>query len=555
MDAASPMEPFGPTECSDELGAIFDAIAQATVNDVPKFTPDISRRLAREIICRTYAGAIYELCHLAHIADQAFGAQGLEALVWGHGPARAAEFREQFAGAMSGAMSGAGRCQTLTMDNNGIRISYPDGDFTTSFGRMAYLSAVMEFLVSAIGYADLDDALRGQVPRPVTMASLSQAASAITRKVYRFLKPHLAPVHAQRKFRFLMSFLENRHGAGVGPEHLDDGGVFDFWIYASTSAETNVDFRTFKTVFLAFIQMRDALAAARDRCAIKAPIPLGQDREAGEVDPAEVETALVQIDARRAPFEQLRTPPASAVKFLNKRETAAIEMIVEAGEAALAMPLSVMRAQVFGAVQARITQSLRNRALPPPTAPTPASNHPMPSYRDYAQSLDDTKSHLELILLASFHILASERHASAITVFLGLRPEIDLRPLAPLFRDDHSEKGNVITLTGAEVGECFLANLAAEPERHPTLAAFLADAKTAVGRIARRGFRKSADNRGRIEGFAVAIDALLAIRKQTDRFRDRLRRVGIEGEGWDRQHRTDHKLFFAQFRTLYGDFQ
>lgn len=555
MDAASPMEPFGPTECSDELGAIFDAIAQATVNGAPKFTPDVTRRLAREIICRTYAGAIYELCHLAHIADQVFGPQGLEALFWGHGPARAAEFKQQFEIAMSGAMSGAGGCQNLTMDKNGIRIGYPDGDFTATFGRMAYLSAVMEFLVSAIGYADLDDALRGETTRPVTMASLSRAASAITRKVYGFLKPHLASVHAQRKFRFLISFLENRHGDGVGPEHLDDEAVFDFWIYASTSAETNVDFRTFKTVFLAFIQMRDALAAARDRAAMKATVPLGPDREAGEIDPAEVETALVQIEARRAPLDQLRTPPASAVKFLNKRETAAIEMIVEAGEAALAMPLSVMRAQVFGAVQARITQSLRNRALSPPTAPTAGANHPVPSYRDYGERIGDTESHLELILLASFHILASERHASAITVFLGLRPEIDLTPLAPLFRDGQGEHGNVIALTDAVVGECFLADLAAHPGRHPTLARFLADAKTAVRQIARKGFRKSADDRDRIEGFAVAIDALLAIRKQIDRFRARLKRAGMEGEGWDRRHRTDHKLFFAQFRTLYGDFQ
>ncbi|MEE8515417.1 MAG: hypothetical protein V3T02_02145 [Alphaproteobacteria bacterium] len=551
MDAASPRERFGPTECSDELGAIFDAIAQATVDDAPKFTPDISRRLARDIICRTYAGAIYELCHLTHIADQVFGTQGFEDLFWGHGPARAAEFREQF----ETAMSGSGRCQNLAIDKNGIRIGYPDGEFTTTFGRMAYLSAVIEFLVSAIGYAELDDALRGENTQPVTMASLSHAASAITREVYGFLKPHLASVHAQRKFRFLMSFLKIRNGDGVGPEDLDDEAVLDFWIFASTSAETNVDFRTFKTVFVSFIDMRDALAAARDRAAMKAAMPLGPDRENGEIDPAEVETALVHIEARRAPFDQLRTPPASAVKFLNKRETAAIEMIVEGGEAALAMPLSVMRSQVFGAIQARITQSLRNRAVSPPSAQTPVANHGIPSYRDYAQRIDDTKSHLEQVLLASFHILASERHSQAITVFLGLAPEIDLRPLAPLFRDDQSEDGNVITLTGAAVGDCFLANLAAHPDRHPTLAAFLADAKTAVQRIARKGFRQSADNRNRIEGFAVAIDALFAIRKQIDRFCDRLKWAGIEGEGRDRQHRKDHKLFFAQFRILYGDFQ
>ncbi len=566
MDGFTPQERFGerfgPGDFSDELGAIFEAIAQATVNDGPRFTPDVSRRLARDIVCRTYAGAIYELCHLAHAADQAFGAQGFETLFWGNGPARAQEFRVQFESALSGSGSGSGRCQTLTMDRNGIRIAYPDGDFTTSFGRMGYLAAVMEFLVSAIGYAGLDTALRGANTQAVTMASRSHAASAITREVYAFLKPHLPSVHAQRKFRLLMSFLGNRQGGGVGPEDLDDQAVLDFWVFASTSADTNVDFRTFKTVFQGFIRLRDALAAAREQAAIKAAVPLGPDREHGEIDPAEIDTALDQIETRRAPFEQLRTPPASAVKFLNKRETAAIEIIVEAGEAALAMPLSVMRAEIFGAVQARITQSLRNRAALPPTgtstAPTPVANHGIPSYRDYARRIDETRDHLEDILLASFHVLASARHSAAITVLLGLAPEIDLRPLAPLFRDGHEDEGNVITLAGPAVGQGLLADLAAHPDRHPALAALLADARTAAQGIARKGFRKSKgidDDRDRIEGFAVASDALFAIRKQIDSFRDRLRRAGMRGEDWDRRHRTDHKLFFAQFRTLYGDVQ
>ncbi len=562
MDGFAPQDRFGPSDFSDELGAIFEAIAQDTGDDGPRFTPDISRRLARDVVCRTYAGAIYELCHFAQAADQAFGdpafgTQGLESLLWGHGPIRAREFRRHFEAALNG--SGADPRQSLTMDQHGIRITYPDGEHTTSFGRMPYLAAVMEFLVSALGYATLEAALHS---RPATMASRSQAASAITREVYAFLKPHLPPVHAQRKFRLLMAFLERRFGGGVGPEDLDDQAVLDFWIFASTSTETNVDFRTFKTVFQGFIRLRDALAAARDHAAIKAAASLGADRDHGEIDPAELDAALDHIEARRAPLEQLLSPPANAVKVLNKRETAAIEIIIEAGEAALALPLSVMRTEIFGAHQARITQSLRNgalrnRATVPPTGPS------IPTYRDHARRIDEVRDHIEDVLYASFHVLASARHPGAIAVLLGLAPEIDLRPLAPLFRDLHEDGGvddggNVITLTGAQVGQGLLAELAAHPERHPALAPLLDGARAAARRIARKGFRASAnidDDRDRIEGFAVAGEALFAIRKQIDRFRRRLERVGGRGDDWDRRHRADRQIFFAHFRTLYGDVQ
>ncbi len=548
MDGTSTVERLGHAEISAELGAILETVSQATANDAPKFAPAVCRRLAREIVCRTYAGAIHELCHLARIGDSAFGRAGYEALFWGGGPARADEFRRRVTNAAAGRHGG---CGGLAVSAAEARIVYGDGEFAVAWSRMPLLSALMEFLVSALGYETLDGALRCASDTPPDRASISRAANRIARELYAFLKAHLPSAHAQRKFYLLMTFLRRRHGGrSIGPEHLDDATVLDFWLFAAAGTDGEADFRKFETVFRAFVDLRCALAAVRDRAALQAPLPLGPDRAAGEVDPADVNAAIAHGDARRAPLDALRAAPANAIKFLNKREVAAIALLVEAGDGALAMPLSVMRALVFGAVQARIAQSLRRGDGCP--LPTMASND-ADSYSGRAQRIRETRDHLERVLLATFHVLASARHGQAITVLLGLRPEIDLTPLAPLFRDARGTADNVVDFPSPAAGVQFLSGIATGPENCPDLAVFVSEAKAAFRRIARQGFT-GADNGGAtVDGFADAVEALFAIRDQVERFLGRLSRAAPPHGCWDRQHAADAAVFHDRFRTLYGE--
>ena len=548
MDGTSNVERLGHGEISAELGAIFDIVGQATANDAPKFAPALCRRLARDIVCRTYAGAIFELCHLARIGDAAFGRAGYEALFWGGGPARGGEFRRSITNA-AGRNGGGG----LVVSATEARMVYGDGEFAVSWSRMPLLSALMEFLVSALGYETLDGALRCAPDK----ASISRAANQIARDLYAFLKTHLPSAHAQRKFHLVMNFLRCRHGSRpIGPELLDDAVVLDFWLSAADAGDGEADFRKFETVFRAFVDLRAALAAGRDRIALQGALPLGSDRAAGEVDPAavnaDVNTAVAQIDSRRAPLEILRTPPANAIKFLNKREISAIALLVEAGDGALAMPLSVLRVAVFGAVQARITQSLRrgDGCTPPAMASDDGDG-----YGGCTQRIRDTGDHLERVLLASFHVLASARHGQAISVLLGLRPEIDLTPLAPLFRDAGGATDNVVAFRSPAAGVQLLTDIAADPDNCPDLAAFVSEARAAYRRIARHGFHDAdaGDNGGNIDGFAEAAAALFAIRDQVERFLGRLSRARLAHGCRDRQHAADAAVFDDRFRALYGE--
>lgn len=547
MDGVSSVERLGHAEISAELGAIFETISQATANDAPKFAPAVCRRLAREIVCRTYAGAIFELCHLARIGDAAFGRAGYEALFWGGGPARADGFRRR----VTAAAGRQGDCGGLIVSAAEARMVYGDGEFAVSWSRMPLLSALMEFLVSALGYETLDRALRCTPDTPPDRASISRAANGIARELYAFLKAHLPSAHAQRKFHLVMNFLRRRHGGrGIGPQDLDDATVLDFWLFAAPGTDGEADFRKFETVFRAFVDLRSALAAGRDRARLQAPLPLGPDRAAGEVDPADVDAAIAHVESRRAPLDVLRAAPANAIKFLNKREVAAIALLMEAGDGALAMPLSVLRVLVFGAVQARITQSLRRGDAGPP--PAMASNHGA-GYSGRRQRIRDTGDHLERVLLATFHVLASARHGEAITVLLGLRPEIDLTPLAPLVRGTRGTADNVVDFPSPAAGVQFLSDTAADPENCPDLAAFASEAKAAFRRIARHGFHGADNGGGAVDGFADAVEALFAIRGQVERFLGRLSPAALAHGCWERQHAADRAVFDDRFRALYGE--
>jgi hypothetical protein len=175
------------------------------------------------------------------------------------------------------------------------------------------------------------------------------------------------------------------------------------------------------------------------------------------------------------------------------------------------------------------------------------------SYSGRAERIRDTGDHLERVLLATFHVLASARHGHAISVLLGLRPELDLTPLAPLFTDQKGKPDNLVAFPSPAAGVQFLSDVATGPENCPDLAAFVSEAKAAYRRIARQGFHGADDRGARVDGFADAVKALFAIRDQVERFLGRLSRATLAHGCWDRQHAADRALFHDRFRALYGE--
>jgi hypothetical protein len=338
----------------------------------------------------------------------------------------------------------------------------------------------------------------------------------------------------------------------VRPEDLDDDDAFDFWQAESGKADGEGDWKTFRTVFSAFVHLRDALGAAADHEALACSLPIDPERDAGGADPGQVMAACAAVARRRDPLEVLRSAPAKAIKFLNKRETDGISLIVGSGEAALAMPLSLLRAEVFGAVQAGISQCLR-RGANAREAVTRSCDRDNESYSGRVEILDETLAHMEKALDAAYHVLAKARHGDAISLMLSLNPKIDLRPLAPALAATAQVRGNVVALGAAAVREGFFAHAAVAPTHCPELGDFVARAADAHHRISRKGFAAvEAGDPEIVEGFVAGADALLRIRDSVARFRARLDRLMPGARDRDRRYLADRSLFFTQFRILYG---
>jgi hypothetical protein len=567
-----PLEGLAGGDVSDELAAILRSVAHITADDEPKYSQAVCRRLTRWIVCRSYAGPLRELCHLIVAADRAIGpmpnAQGYETLFWGTGAARAGGFRAVFRGDTD--FDGVERLEA------GIRVTYADGAFGIAYTRMPFLSALMEFLVSVFGYADLDAQFRAMPMGQVTKGAVDALANDLARQTYQYLSVHLPTAQSHRKFRAVMSFLRHADGGPVGPHSIDDDVVLSFWIFASIndgSADAvngaGGDFRSFKSVFHLMVAVRDALAAAMQASAIDRARPIGTDPSSGEIDPGEitpesVDAALGPIHERQAPLDVLRAAPASGIKFLKQTETDAIAPIICHGDSALALPLSVLRLQVMGGLQARLTEALRRGEDPLALSHLDRLNSVPSAYGDLASYIEGIGDHLQTALLASFHHLVAARREEAITVLLYLRPAMDLTPLAVIFEDQDNHRApaysdQIVRLRAPDSDDRFMHTLTAGMDHCPALRAFIDESGSVARRMTRKGF-KDADwaesdhaTSDRADACAAASDALIQVREALLRFSGLLQRLGGRLGGWDQQYLSDHDIFSAQFRALYGD--
>jgi hypothetical protein len=553
MDAVSAEQIILQASKSAELLSAFQMTAETDVDGEPKFSPRTCRDLAKAIACRNYAGAVLELCHLIHISDAAGGGAGYEFFFWGSGAARASAFRG-FVG-VNLRPRGSGRA-AFSVSAAGVDIEYPDGGFSVTFTRMPFLSALMEFLVSAVGYGELNQIFRDLLDGEVSKRATSEQANRLSRLLYDYLKDHLPTAQTQRKFRRLIAFMESRHGAAFEAGAIDDDAVLNFWTAESMSGIADgVDFKTYQLVFKAFVRFRQTLDAAIDQYALENPRAIGADREAGEVDPDAVQALVETVDEYRSPLESLQEPPADAVKFLNKREMTAVELLLDCGTVALSLPLSLMRCEVFGKGQGQITQALR-RKVNGTTLKGMMDDCAPETYAERKDEFNRLSAHVERVLLASLHALARDRNGEAISLVMALRPGLDFAPLAELLEVQPERDDNVVMLRAASVSERFLAVIEDQDKVGPEISGLMNEARKAFAGLSRQGFSDDDLADAEImEGFAQGARTLRDMNGQVGAFVERLERLPLPASDWTDQFMADKDTFAKQFNLLYGGTQ
>lgn len=527
---------------SSELTACLHTLSETDVEGEPKFSPMICREIGKIIVCRTYATPILELCHLllgaAKIAPQP---DRYELLFWDSGVARTSSFHnycdrafEHYTGSR------------LQINGSGLTINYDEGPFSIQFSRMPVLSALLEFLLSALGYCEIDETVQSLLKNNASKKSISECANALSRQVYGYLREHLPTAQSQRKFRKILTYCQD------DIDQINDDLILHFWQEASLEAEKGIDFKTFDSVFLTFIRAIQAVEAARDLSSMRYAGSIGSNREAGEIDPDILSESLDCVDEAVSSLLKLSTSPLNLIKFLNKQETAHLETLLHSGNLALRLPLSVLRSDVFSKPQSRLTQALRRKAKGDDLQ-TIIQEGPKETYQERRLEYKSLREHLERSIYASLHALVQAESKNLISVLLKFKPHVDFSVLTShLIQQDQAD--NVISLHQPNIANRFIS-LLHDPQRvGAEITRIMDQAEQAHGSISRKGFKEDPKNDpDLVHAFHEGADLLLDIAQDIDNFLKRLDQLDLTGGQWSSQFSYDRRLFSSQFTQIYGD--
>jgi len=571
---------------SSKLQNAFRLVAESSDGGEPKFTHKVSDDLKKAIACRTYSVPILELCHLVRIADACPGFAGYLEFFYGPGRWRFDHNWKTVAqSAFRGQVTMAGDMPSFEVGKTWVNVCYPDGQFTVNFGRMPFLSALLEFLITALGYKIVDETLRPVIGQNVSQGLVSAQANELSKSLYNYLKEHLRTVQLQRKFRRLIGFMKQEKGADFQLGDVDDECIMVFWELVSGEAgDGGDDFKTFTATFKAFVRLCQALEHASEKFRLNHPAPIGSDLEAGEVDlellvsPTDdgersgsscggdewgefgkrLDLFELVNEDKPNPLLALEDGPQAAIKFINKREFKTLGILLESCQTGPGSPLSLMRYEVFGKGQGRISQALRRNAGKRELHDL-KDNCGVQTYEEKLAEYRELCEHLERVLLASLHVLLGQRDAEALSLMLELAPDADLSPLKTFVKNIAGEEadaleGKVVPLR-PKIESDAVFEYAADPAGvGDDIAGLTQRAGEAFNGLSRKGFgRDDAINPKVGEGFSEAARHLVQLRKVVLEFVEKYETCDLPEGSWAKQFDADQLRFAQQFKYLYGE--
>ncbi|CCQ75278.1 hypothetical protein [Magnetospira sp. QH-2] len=378
-------------------------------------------------------------------------------------------------------------------DEDGVTVEGDEGPFTIRFGRMPILAALYEFLCGMEGYGfypQLEEILAG-ITGP---ADVRPAANQLSSHLRQYRKKNLPSARSEGKFTTIYGFLRDR-----SPENrlsIDDSAILDFWCLHCQGKE----FRGYRAVFDQFTRFMESLEEAGARRAVDEAAPLGTDREAGELDPADTDQSDPGGPGWTSPLAAFDQPPLNEIKFLKgSSERKPMEALMDHGPHALHLPLAFLRYEVFGQVQAGITNDLQVGRGAEAVARRITCDE-AESYGARMATVEKLAAHVDQLQKAALHVLASAPSPAI--------PANDEK-IVPLEMAARAYK----TLT-------------------------------------RKGFTAAPDDDSRAT-FRQAAPALVAVGTLLRGYLSAL--TQLDGHGLDRHFQTDRETFSERFRALYGD--
>jgi hypothetical protein len=481
-----------------------------------------------------------------------------------------------------------------TLTENGVHLreaaltpqGAPQDAFEIDFVQMPRLAALLDILHNALGFTVVADLLAPLLPRTgAPKSSADEVARALQAALNAWLSERLESSNHILQAQQIRGFIGSR--GRLAPETVDDETILLFWIKAADAGETEriEGFRLYRTVAAAMLRYRQAL---RDAIAER---HLEQAHGRG-FEPANDSAIDEQLDTRgepwRSPLRALTRPPADQVKWLTAREQHALlnylggpadasdtesEAAGDADDAAwdgglagderftLAHWLTLLRADVFGTVQASIVGRLRKRADAETAIAQAVETLDAAAYTAAARAYVDVRAQLHVESLAALALLMEAGAAEAVILLRGLGGDGAVaeivgparrRPALVGDDDEDAEDEDDDRDTADQLREAISPRLTAAIS-DPTVIAegltrtLLLEAAAARRKVSRAGFRR--EDRADPEMAAAlrsGASAVFDVIGELDRLGDTL-----SAKAGTADLAGDTNRFLAAFRSLY----
>lgn len=340
----------------ENLAGILASLKEATDEEGrPRFQEPVVRAIARDLVCRTYAKpAMLELAWFLVAAEWVGGAAGF-ARIFSYLPLVRGKICGRYF--LRATLNGSG--EKISAHPSQILIQNDGQNFEISYSRMPYLIGFLETLLAIVDYPTLSKAVKAIALE--ANGNPESLAKDLSRKVYEFLEKELPPLHTARKRRYLLDWLKHQEGFAA-EQGLKDGNILLFW-KQQTEIESNDDahleFRQWQSLVDFAFDLIRCYRVSRDKTAAEYSSSIGGNHEEGEVSPEIIHQMVTDLSLPREPLAVLADFPE--IKFVNARERDFISGVTSAPDLIESHGLSILRRELFGPLQSRLTQAMRDR--------------------------------------------------------------------------------------------------------------------------------------------------------------------------------------------------
>jgi len=509
---------------------VADALAMTLEREdsagAPWCPPGDGAALRRWVIDRSASlgGGIRRVVRLARLLAVADGRDYTRFLYQRLGSLRARHFRHALERA---AAEGRLTKSVATLTERGVYLREPAlapqgpaGEaFEIDFAQMPRLAALLDIMHNALGYAAVADLLAPLVVSGTPRTTADDIGRALQAAFNAWLAARLESANHLLQAQRIRAFIMSR--GRLAPEAIDDEAILVFWSLAAAADDEGIDgFRLYRSVAAALLRYRAALRDAAAARHLEEALARGFEPENDDISSAQ---AAAGGETWRSPLKALLAGPASQVKWLTGREQRAlVNYLGGAGEADdpdraeekdddegawrgglagderfdLAFWRTLLRADVFGAIQASIVARLRKRVAAPAAIDQAMEPLDDKAYVAAAGIYADVRDQLHVESLAALAMLMEAGAAEAVILLDRLAGRAAVGTIlgaaagrrAPADDDEDEASPDALCTEITPMLKAAIADAAAVPEGAGRK--LLLEAIAARRKVSRAGFRR-----------------------------------------------------------------